>query len=136
MRQGKHDAASLRICTLAAGFTLTEEVIMTVLTIVIVIALSAMVGPLLWGIASMARGGEFDQHHSHQLMFARRVARRYIVVFTDRLVYCGEVTPKYSATPSHPRGEWILSGTKPRVKWRRYQIARLCRSALTLFHPK
>jgi len=45
MRQGKHDAASLKICTLAAGFTLTEEVIMTVLTIVI--ALLAMVGTLL-----------------------------------------------------------------------------------------
>jgi len=71
MRQGKHDAASLRICTLAAGFTLTEEVIMTVLTIVIVIALLATVGPLLWGIVSMAKGGEFDQHHSNQLMFAR-----------------------------------------------------------------
>jgi len=69
MRQGKHDAASLKICTLAAGFTLTEEVIMTVLTIVI--ALLATVGTLLWGIVSMAKGGEFDQHHSHQLMFAR-----------------------------------------------------------------
>jgi hypothetical protein len=71
MRQGKHDAASLKICTLAAGFILTEEVTMTVLTIVIVVAVLAMVGTLLWGITSMARGGEFDQHHSHQLMFAR-----------------------------------------------------------------
>ena len=44
---------------------------MTVLTIVIVIALLATVGTLLWGIVSMAKGGEFDQHHSHQLMFAR-----------------------------------------------------------------
>ena len=42
---------------------------MTVLTIVI--ALLATVGPLLWGIVSMAKGGEFDQHLSHQLMFAR-----------------------------------------------------------------
>jgi len=64
MHQGKHDAAPLKICTLATGFTLTEEVIMTVLTIVI--ALLATVGPLLWGIVSMAKGGEFDQHHSHQ----------------------------------------------------------------------
>jgi len=71
MRQGKHDAASLKIYTLAAGFILTEEVTMTVLTIVIVIALLATVGTLLWGIISMAKGGEFDQHHSHQLMFAR-----------------------------------------------------------------
>jgi len=44
---------------------------MTVLTIVIVIALLATVGALLWGIVSMGRGGEFDLHHSHQLMFAR-----------------------------------------------------------------
>jgi len=47
MRQGKHDAASLRICTLAAGFTLTEKVIMMVLTIVIVVALLATIGTLL-----------------------------------------------------------------------------------------
>ena len=52
-------------------FILTEEVTMTLLTSVIVIALLATVGTLLWGIVSMAQGGEFDQHHSHQLMFAR-----------------------------------------------------------------
>ena len=44
---------------------------MTVLTIVSVIPLLATVGTLLWGIASMAKGREYDQHHSHQLMFAR-----------------------------------------------------------------
>jgi hypothetical protein len=44
---------------------------MSVLTVVIVIALLATVGTLIWGIVSMARGGSFDQHHSHQLMFAR-----------------------------------------------------------------
>ena len=65
MRQGKHDAASLKICTLAAGFILTEEVTMTVLTIVIVIALLATVGTLLQSPAHVR---------------ARRVARRYIVV--------------------------------------------------------
>ena len=52
-------------------FILTEGVTMTLLTSVIVIALLATVGTLLWGIVSMAQGGEFDQHHSHQLMFAR-----------------------------------------------------------------
>jgi hypothetical protein len=56
---------------LRQDFILTEEVQMTVLTIVIVIALLATVGTLLWGIVSMAKGGEFDQHHSHQIMFAR-----------------------------------------------------------------
>lgn len=50
---------------------LTKEVTMTVLTGVIVIALLSTVVTLIWGIVSMAQGGEFDQHHSHQLMFAR-----------------------------------------------------------------
>ena len=50
---------------------LSEEVIMSALTVVIVIALLATIGTLIWGIVSMAKGGEFDQHHSHQLMFAR-----------------------------------------------------------------
>ena len=44
---------------------------MTLLTSAIVIALLATVGTLFWGIVSMVRGGEFDRHHSHQLMFAR-----------------------------------------------------------------
>jgi len=79
MRQGKHDTASLRICTLAAGFALTEEVTMTVLTIVI--ALLATVVTLLWGIASMARGSEFDQHQSHQLLFARVGLQGVILLF-------------------------------------------------------
>lgn len=44
---------------------------MTVLTTVIVLAMLATAGALLWGIGSMAHGGEFDQHHSHQIMFVR-----------------------------------------------------------------
>ena len=44
---------------------------MTVLTIVIVIALLATVGTLLWELASLRHGGEFDRHLSHQFMFAR-----------------------------------------------------------------
>ncbi len=44
---------------------------MTMLTIVIVLALLATAAALIWGIVSMAHGGEFDQHHSLQLMFAR-----------------------------------------------------------------
>jgi len=44
---------------------------MSVLTGVIVIALLATVATLIWGIVSMAQGGEFDLHHSHQIMFAR-----------------------------------------------------------------
>ena len=41
------------------------------LTVLIVIGLLATTGALLTGIVSMGRGGEFDQAHSHQIMFVR-----------------------------------------------------------------
>lgn len=44
---------------------------MEILTVIIAIGLLATVGALITGIASMARGDDFDQAHSHQLMFAR-----------------------------------------------------------------
>jgi hypothetical protein len=44
---------------------------MTTLTFLIVAAMLATVGALVLGIASMAHGGDFDQRHSHQFMFAR-----------------------------------------------------------------
>lgn len=44
---------------------------MTVLTTVIVLAMLATAGALFWGIGSMVHGGEFDQRHSHQIMFVR-----------------------------------------------------------------
>lgn len=44
---------------------------MTVMTAMVLIGLVATIAILITGIASMVRGGEFDQHHSHQLMFAR-----------------------------------------------------------------
>lgn len=44
---------------------------MNLLTAMIILALIATIGALGVGIASMARGGEFDQKHSTQLMFAR-----------------------------------------------------------------
>ena len=44
---------------------------MTILTILIVTAMLATIGALVLGIASMAHGGDFDQRHSHQFMFAR-----------------------------------------------------------------
>lgn len=44
---------------------------MTVLTTTIILAMLATTGALLWGIGSMARGDEFDRHHSYQLMFMR-----------------------------------------------------------------
>ena len=44
---------------------------MEILTVVIVAALLMTVGLIATGIWSMAHGGEFDQKHSTQLMFAR-----------------------------------------------------------------
>ena len=44
---------------------------MTILTTVIVLAMLATAGVLLWGIGSMVHGGDFDRHHSHHLMFMR-----------------------------------------------------------------
>jgi len=44
---------------------------MTIVTAMVLVALLATVGVFITGIASMARGEEFDLHHSHQLMAAR-----------------------------------------------------------------
>jgi uncharacterized membrane protein YdjX (TVP38/TMEM64 family) len=44
---------------------------MTIMTAMVLVALLATVAVLITGIASMARGGDFDLHHSHQLMSAR-----------------------------------------------------------------
>lgn len=44
---------------------------MNLLTIVIVLALLATVVVLVMGIGSMARGGEYDDKHETQFMFAR-----------------------------------------------------------------
>ena len=44
---------------------------MNILTILIVAALLMTVGVVLTGVWSMAHGGEFDQKHSTQIMFAR-----------------------------------------------------------------
>lgn len=44
---------------------------MNILNMVIVVALLMTVAVIGTGIWSMAHGGEFDQKHSSQLMFAR-----------------------------------------------------------------
>ncbi len=44
---------------------------MTTLTLVIGLAILATIGTLATGVVSMARGGEFDMKHSHQIMFSR-----------------------------------------------------------------
>lgn len=44
---------------------------MNILTVLIVFALLLTIGVLGTGIWSMAHGGEFNEKHSEQLMFAR-----------------------------------------------------------------
>ena len=44
---------------------------MSFLTVVIIIALAATIATLVIGIGSMGKGGQFDEKHSTQLMFAR-----------------------------------------------------------------
>lgn len=44
---------------------------MSILTVVIVAALVLTLVTLITGIGSMAHGGEFDEKHSTQFMFAR-----------------------------------------------------------------
>lgn len=44
---------------------------MDVLTVFIMLGMLATVAVLFRGIGSMAEGGEFDQRHSHELMFLR-----------------------------------------------------------------
>lgn len=44
---------------------------MNALTLLVVLGVLATVVVLFTGIGSMAEGGEFDDRHSHQLMFAR-----------------------------------------------------------------
>jgi len=44
---------------------------MNLLTIVIIAALVITAGVLIIGVGSMALGGEFDEKHGTQLMFAR-----------------------------------------------------------------
>jgi len=44
---------------------------MSILTVVIVIAMVLTIAVLVIGLGSMGVGGEFDEKHSTQLMFAR-----------------------------------------------------------------
>lgn len=44
---------------------------MTIYTTVIILALLAVVVSLVWGVGSMAHGGQYDAEHSEHLMIAR-----------------------------------------------------------------
>ena len=44
---------------------------MNILTLVVIVALLAVVATLAWGLGSMAHGGSYDREHSEQIMFTR-----------------------------------------------------------------
>ena len=54
-----------------SGVQFLEEGSMNMLTLVILTALVLTIAVLLMGLGSMAQGGEFDERHGTQLMFAR-----------------------------------------------------------------
>jgi hypothetical protein len=44
---------------------------MDILTVVVILALVAVIATLAWGVGSMAHGGSYDREHSEQIMFTR-----------------------------------------------------------------
>lgn len=62
---------------------------MNPLTILIILALLATVAALGTGIVSMVRGGEFDEKHSTELMFARVGMQGAAVVLLLIALYLG-----------------------------------------------
>ncbi len=60
---------------------------MNVLTLILVAALLATITVLLMGIVSMARGGQFNQQHSHEFMFARIGLQTLVVILLLVAIY-------------------------------------------------
>lgn len=54
---------------------------MDAMTFLIFVAAAMTVATLAMGIASMARGGDYDQLHSHELMFRRTAWQGLAVLF-------------------------------------------------------
>ena len=48
---------------------------MNILTLMVIVALIATLGVLIWGVGSMAHGGTYDREHSDQIMFTRIVVQ-------------------------------------------------------------
>ncbi len=48
---------------------------MNILTLMVILALIAAIGVLIWGVGSMAHGGTYDREHSDQIMFTRIVVQ-------------------------------------------------------------
>jgi len=60
---------------------------MTLLNVVLILALVATIGVLAIGIGSMMRGRDFDQQHSHQLMFTRVGLHAVVVLLIAIAIY-------------------------------------------------
>ena len=48
---------------------------MGLLNLVVILALLATIGALVFGLVSMARGGDYDAKHSEQFMSARLISQ-------------------------------------------------------------
>ena len=55
-------------------------------TIIIVVALLMVLGVLLTGVISMARGGEFNEKYGNKLMVARVVTQLFAVAVIGFLI--------------------------------------------------
>ena len=44
---------------------------MNIMTLIVIMALLAVLATLAWGLGSMAHGGSYDRKHSEQIMFTR-----------------------------------------------------------------
>ena len=60
---------------------------MNILSVVIVVAMFLTIAVLGAGIWSMAHGGEFDEKHSSQLMFARVGMQAVTLIFLFLAIY-------------------------------------------------
>ena len=60
---------------------------MELINLVVVLALLATIGALGMGVISMGRGGDFDERHSDQFMFARVGLQGIAVVFMFVALY-------------------------------------------------
>ena len=60
---------------------------MSLLTLTVILALIATIATLMWGIGSMAMGGNYDEKHSERLMFTRIGIQIFAFVMLLAAVY-------------------------------------------------
>ena len=60
---------------------------MNLLTITIILAMVLTIGVLVIGVGSMAHGGEFDEKHSEQFMYARVIMQAVTLLLLFFAIY-------------------------------------------------